>query len=435
MEAIKRNGKAYLICLAAFTALLVLAYCIPVSAVDRQVSESADQLVSEGDWPTILSPYDSTKMDNFTTAIMLSIADHADQGNVLRNAMAPSYYTPAGGADSQVAALKAGLGQSAVTGYQRYWHGYLAFLKPLLVFLNIAQIRLLTLGLLLALIVITCCEMARKTRIAFAVAFALSLAMVNVFMAGASLPFFSVFFLGILGVLMVVRSADEMSDFGCERHWDTFFFVVGAVCVYLDFLSAPLVTLGLPLVAYFIMRRGSLDSLSWRRILLFLVTCCVWWAVGYAVLWFSKWVLATLVLGQNVIAEGIANVMFRSGDSAAETAADTVSRAAVILRNLKVMAPWWVVKGALAALALILVAFLRHPMRGSRRLAVPLLIIAAMPYVWFAVVANHSYEHFWFTYRIQVVSVFAIASVILAAVDWRAVQADLGRARARLRGR
>ena len=67
-------------------------------------------------------------------------------------------------------------------------------------------------------------------------------------------------------------------------------------------------------------------------------------------------------------------------------------------------------------------------MRFSKRVLVVLLLIIA-------VIANHSCEHFWFTYRIQVVSVFAIASVVLAAVDWRAVQADLGRARARLRGR
>lgn len=36
------------------------------------------------------------------------------------------------------------------------------------------------------------------------------------------------------------------------------------------------------------------------------------------------------------------------------------------------------------------------------------LLIAIIPFVWYMVLANHSYVHYWFTYRELAIFIFAI---------------------------
>ena len=45
----------------------------------------------------------------------------------------------------------------------------------------------------------------------------------------------------------------------------------------------------------------------------------------------------------------------------------------------------------------------------------PILFVAAYPYIWYLVMSNHSQIHYWFTYRAQLVALFG-GLVFLAAV-------------------
>ena len=40
------------------------------------------------------------------------------------------------------------------------------------------------------------------------------------------------------------------------------------------------------------------------------------------------------------------------------------------------------------------------------------LLVAFAPYIWYLVLSNHSYVHFWFTYRLQAVSITAILLLV-----------------------
>jgi hypothetical protein len=45
---------------------------------------------------------------------------------------------------------------------------------------------------------------------------------------------------------------------------------------------------------------------------------------------------------------------------------------------------------------------------------IPFIITAIMPFVWYAAVTQHSYEHHWFTFRGTVVSVFALLCAVVS---------------------
>ena len=38
----------------------------------------------------------------------------------------------------------------------------------------------------------------------------------------------------------------------------------------------------------------------------------------------------------------------------------------------------------------------------------PMLLVAAYPYIWYLVMSNHSQIHYWYTYRAQVLTMFGI---------------------------
>jgi hypothetical protein len=49
--------------------------------------------------------------------------------------------------------------------------------------------------------------------------------------------------------------------------------------------------------------------------------------------------------------------------------------------------------------------------------SIPLLIVGALPYAWYAVLRVHSEQHFWFTYRAQGVTLFALSAYVLINTD------------------
>ena len=66
---------------------------------------------------------------------------------------------------------------------------------------------------------------------------------------------------------------------------------------------------------------------------------------------------------------------------------------------------------ALTAALLCIPSFLTMKnKRDSWHVVGALAVCALLPYVWFAIVANHSMIHYYFTFRLQIASVFSVLS-------------------------
>ena len=68
-----------------------------------------------------------------------------------------------------------------------------------------------------------------------------------------------------------------------------FFLIVGILTSYFDFLTYPVVTLGIPLCCYFLLESDRLWN-NIKRLTGFSVS----WAIGYAGMCAAKWVIADL---------------------------------------------------------------------------------------------------------------------------------------------
>ena len=137
IQQLKKLAVLYLACLVASTLALTAVYCLPVRPIQEHVRVSVDAFLEEGDNPFVLPGYKGSSLDNTTDAIML--------GNALYQSELPAYQAAmeAGRAEldnehTQLA-LKKYLDQDqglTLTSYERYWHGYLVVLKPLLLVFN-----------------------------------------------------------------------------------------------------------------------------------------------------------------------------------------------------------------------------------------------------------------------------------------------------------
>lgn len=122
-----------------FWLLMVVAYTVPSSQLTSHANQSRAILKQEGVlWMQNAALAGGAHYDNYTTYHMLNIAVQSAD-DPFADAVSSKFYQ---GSDPDEGLMHAIAGESNAA-YERYWHGYVIFLRPLLVLFNVQQIRLL----------------------------------------------------------------------------------------------------------------------------------------------------------------------------------------------------------------------------------------------------------------------------------------------------
>ena len=157
-----RALAAFAVTLAALFVLLLAAYALPGEPVRDHVYDSAVKIAGEGLYPEYLN-FKLFQMDNYTDTIMLTEAASADEAPPLTAMMTNTAYNvdnfetladdlqwyierdwAAGAQRTDAPAL-------VPFSYARYWHGYLIWLRPLLLVTDITGVRVVQYLMLAAL--------------------------------------------------------------------------------------------------------------------------------------------------------------------------------------------------------------------------------------------------------------------------------------------
>lgn len=406
LHAAKRSAGLLVGLVAVFWLVLALVYAIPPAALEQKGRESACILIDEGLYPVTAA--EGATIDNFTAAWMLNIAMHSD-GNPFVAALDNAWSGEP--AQDQLQRLKSWMEDPAVpaaNSYARYWNGYLVYLKPFLLVFGIDQIRLLfQVVFAMALFVAMAVLIGRFGRagIFLGIALAFSYCIFGALDAVAMLPLFPSFLLSVIGVVWMTRTKLDARVLGRG------FLVLGAFTVFFDLLDNPILTLGVPCVVLVFRacreRRGV-----WAAKILAL--CALSWLFAYGFVWVMKWVLATIVLGRNVLLDGFDRVAYRTSAVDQLDAAQGWLPLEAIWENLLQGAalPVLIVLCVIVGIAVVACVIRGRCEQGTSRetlLVVGLyLLVGALPFLWYSVAANHSIHHCWFTYRDQIITAFAL---------------------------
>ena len=389
---------------AVFVLLLTLVMCIPNSAIMENYNKSMEIFEEEGDgWKRVYTYASGSMLDNLADRIIIAETVVNENCSPISNAMSGN-------------------------GYSRYWHGYLSWVRPMLLFFSYLDIRYILMFVFMFLM--SACVLRINDRLgrAYSWIFTLCMTLVYFIMIPWSLQFCEVFLITMGTMLYVLKRHDSS--------WDVFsvgemFLVIGMITQYLDFLTAPLLTLGMPLVIILLLNIKENGADSKLKNWAVLIHSCITWAIGWALSLAAKLVIGTLVLGRNIIEDAFNQVAFRvNGNEDSQ-----VNRIAAIVKNIYSSMPFSNVIGkgekrAIIIVGIVYIAFfaaiiflwIRYRRKSMWVTYLPVFAAAFLPIAWFIVMAQHSQVHFFYTYRIMIITWFAVLAGFTGCIDWNAVR-------------
>jgi len=299
---------------------------------------------------------------------------------------------------------------------ERYWSGYLIALRPLLMVMGYGTIRYINMYHMLLLIIVVSIMLQKRLNIMFALllGFILATWYVNIF--PFSLQFSNVFYVMMYSIVFILWKDKKLV---CEnKHIAVLFLIIGSVVNFFDLLTYPLVTLCIPLTICYILRQKHSATTAKNNTHL-IILASGYWAAGYAITWACKWVLGGIVKWMTTdMSEAISlststfdRIIFRIVGNEEHP----LNMTRMFQRNITTMYPRILVYIICVLLIFFIILLIKKRKSTNYLLnASPLLMLCIFPYVWFLVFAGHSDIHFWFTYRIQAITIFALFSYILS---------------------
>ena len=418
---------AYILIFAAsitlLAGLLLASACIPQSRIQENMEKSADILCEHNRIWYMIPGVESSQNHLYADAITVNIAYHLSDENPLESVMWAKYYYQDGDVNTSLrTAVKNHLG--AETQYLRYWHGSAAVVRLLHVFLNINQIYRLHAGLITGLLIVLMTLLCKNRMTAEAAAFAFSMIIVSIWFVPFCLEYTWTFLSMLLTSIIGVRLALD----GKTNRLGYLFLITGIVTVYLDFLSTETLTLVVPLLLILrVMEKQKGNSADITQPWIFTLKSSVLWAIGYAGMWVSKWLIASAVLHENVMPYVRDHISDRIGTTnPAKTMPAFIIGA--VLRNVKCLLPFdYGIIGAALLLGMIL-AFIVLPVVMdkvavkdviNKKMIALYLIVGAIPILRFVVLRNHSWYHRSFTYRALAGTLLAVCFIIAEIIEWK----------------
>ena len=130
-------------------------------------------------------------------------------------------------------------------------------------------------------------------------------------------------------------------------------------------------------------------------------------------MWAAKWFLASLFTSRNVIQNAMNQITLRFSSTSNE---GSISRVEAIKKNLNVLNRKPIIILLSFSTVFYIALFVYRRIRSGRkeqqmpttRQILPFLLLSSLPFIWVFLLANHSYIHFHFTYRVFSVTVFAV---------------------------
>lgn len=152
--------------------LLTIVYFIPQGRMTGHVQESAYILHEEGLHPQVWQGINETSLDNTTDSLMINTA-YTRSGDAVRDIFLDTNMKIADVhiLESLYEVTCMGNSDYEIRNYGRYWHGYQVFLSPLLLVMNITEIRQLNTFLQLGLMSFLIVLLVRKNKLNLIVPF------------------------------------------------------------------------------------------------------------------------------------------------------------------------------------------------------------------------------------------------------------------------
>lgn len=392
--------------------LLVGVYCIDTSKnskIYQHAVESANTMLNEGLTHYEIDGYENSRLDNSTDILMLNIAV-CDEGSSNPFLRAANNYGIADAPDSNtlntyVEYLYEG-NVDEIFEYPRYWHGYLIVLKPLLYFLNLDQIRICIMFFHLLCGFLIAAYLGKRNKSLFVIPYLILWFLCGPMALFKSLQYNAVFSIANVSAIVFLMKKETLQQRGTAE----FFLIIGISTSYFDFLTFPVISLIVPLTLWIVLDDDKDLYMQVKRIILYSVS----WGIGYAGMWTSKWILATIVTGKNIIYNGLSSVKGRSSNILKE-GGESISLLSVLKSMLNI---YWhkIIVIILFGCFLFLLCRIINNRKNIKCFFSYIIrygIVSVIPIFWYLGTTNHTMNHAYFTSKSLAGTVFALYCLLV----------------------
>lgn len=403
MKKILKYFLAYIIMITVFILSIVAISLIPSEKIYENIRKSSVTLLKEGDLLRYPS-YRKIKLDNYTDSLMLNNAYSINNKSPFESAMlVRENYIYGISAEAtrdvlgehiqtkaQVEELENLINNNPDESheYARYWHGYLVYLRPLLLLFDYSKIRIIILIVLIFLISRLLYNLYKLKKITTLISLTIALICVDIQLVFLSLQSMITF------VIMLSASNILIKKINKNVNINLFFFIIGGVTCFFDLLTTPLITLGIPIILYLELTKEK----QVKEIIIDIIKISLLWGIGYLSVCVTKWIIVDIFFGRNVITTAIQQFFYRSNKT-------YLNIFGALIKNLT-----YTNLSLFVIISSCYLIFILNRKKGDLKIkeAIPYFIMMNMPIIWYIILAQHSDMHSFFTYRLLSISFFAI---------------------------
>lgn len=360
--------------------------------------------------------------DNYADAIWLNIAWYMGKGNPFTAALDTCYY------DGEELGENVGLYKAVTkeiepnTDYTRYWHGTAGIIRFLHLFTDVEGMKKIGFGMSLFLAALLMALLIWKGKSSLAVCVCLSLCMVQIWNIRFSMEYQPAFLISLgmcIGYLCVEKKGDT--------YLNVLSIIGGVLIAFFDFLTTETMVFLMPMILVTAVRsmEGRLADFTaefWK-----VVRNGVLWMGAYVGTFVTKWILVSVILGENKVTAAMESVQERIGGDLYET-----QKLHGIFQRLKApaanLAVLFGAKQRTDFLSLCLgvvwllgvslwVLYFFSGKKKDKTATKILLFLGSMILLRYVVLCNHSYLHAFFTYRGLVSLLLAIFCILVINSD------------------
>lgn len=380
---------------------LTIVSLIPHSLIKNNFIRSAQTLMKQGQYPSIGFPFRKIVLDNFSDALLLNIAYSINEQQPFQSAIKAIWYAKTNNPYHQIENLSLYIqkGNNAMNPipYERYWHGYLVFLRTLLILCSYGNIRIILILILFTLVFLCSCYLWKIKEKGSVIALIVGLLYIDFPFFTQSFHFSIPFIIGFSMLLYLLKKNPKVHTL------PLLFLLCGIFTAFFDILTTPIITFGL---LWF----GVLSLYKNLKTIKHMFNMCCW-SIGYAFMWVSKWIIAEITYMPGAFMNAINEVSIRTAHSPDKefSRIETIKRNVLQLIGYDKSNKIFLLTLFIVILLLICLLLLVFKNDLFKKISLKRILLfttlAMIPYIWYFIAANHAYMHVWFTYRDQLLTV------------------------------
>lgn len=465
---------------------MILGALIPKSSIQLNSEKSATYLYEEELFHPLIKEEKLTTIDNYADTILLNIVYSLDEKQPLKSVFSASYYNEDWLNVNEGYKMAVNENKEPNISYSRYWHGNMIFLKPLLMFFDIQEIRIFNAIVLAALICALGVSLIKKKQNVLLIAMVIGLLSIGVFFVPLCIEYTSTFIIMAVICLLVIHVEHR----GDEKLLPIF-FISGMLTCFFDFLTTETITFTMPLVIALCLRykpgvaliNGSKNNKSkrnkvnqevkqevnqgsnfktgetietngfarkktvitkeasnkegsncFKEAFNLSIKAGLLWTMAYVLMWLAKWSLSSIILKINAFEAALKQAEVRTIGNAAKSIFEQYTGA--IFRNIALLFPLNFGKSYGEVILIFLgvvfligcIWFLYRKNKVENGWLLNLLgLIGMIPYIRYIALSNHSYLHYFFTYRAQLVTITVLIYIFFMGLDKKLINKEFSK--------